>query len=86
MFTPGYDGALAGASTIVAGLMLLVGTADVADFDIGDTTEYVANDWWWWFGLVVGEIIAQFTDVDRRRESLGKPGKAARGRRAPRPP
>ncbi len=65
--------ALAGASTIVAGLMLLFGTVDVADFDIGDTTEYVADDWWWYViygGLVVAGIIAQFTDVDRRRESL----------------
>jgi hypothetical protein len=65
--------ALAGASTIVAGLMLLFGTVDVEDFDIGTTTEYVADDWWWFViygGLVVAGIVAQFTDVDRRRESL----------------
>ncbi len=65
--------ALAGASTVVAGLMLLFGTVDVEDFDIGQTTEYIADDWWWFViygGLVVGGIIAQFTDVDRRRESL----------------
>ena len=65
--------ALAGASTIVAGLMLLVGTVDVEDFDIGDTTEHVADNWWWFVvygGLAVGGIIAQFTDVDRRRETL----------------
>ncbi|HUS41927.1 MAG TPA: DUF4203 domain-containing protein [Ilumatobacteraceae bacterium] len=65
--------ALAGASTMVAGLMLLFGTFDTEDFDIGITTEYVADDWWWFViygGLVVGGIVAQFTDVDRRRESL----------------
>jgi hypothetical protein len=65
--------ALAGASTMVAGLMLLFGTVNVEDFDIGATTEYVADDWWWFViygGLVVAGIIAQFTDVDRRRETL----------------
>jgi hypothetical protein len=65
--------ALAGASTIVAGMMLLVGTFDADDFSVGTTTEFVADDWWWFViygGLVVGGIIAQFTDVDRRSESL----------------
>jgi hypothetical protein len=65
--------ALAGASVIVAALMLFVGTFDTEDFSIGKTTEYVADDWWWFViygGLVVGGMIAQFTDVDRRRESL----------------
>jgi hypothetical protein len=65
--------ALAGASAIVAGLMLFAGTFDADDFSIGATTEYVADDWWWFViygGLVVGGIIAQFTDVDRRRETL----------------
>jgi hypothetical protein len=65
--------ALAGASVIVAGLMLLFGTFDAEDFSIGMTTEYAADDWWWFViygGLVVGGIITQFTDVDRRRESL----------------
>ncbi len=65
--------ALAGASTMVGGLMLLFGVFDVDDFDIGITTEYVGDDWWWFViygGLVVGGIIAQFTDVDRRRDSL----------------
>ena len=65
--------AAAGASAIVAGLMLFAGTFDADDFSIGVTTEYVADDWWWFViygGLVVGGIIAQFTDVDRRRETL----------------
>ena len=65
--------ALAGASTMVGGLMLLFGTVDVNDFDIGVTTQDVADNWWWFVvygGLVVAGIIAQFTDVDRRRETL----------------
>ncbi len=65
--------ALAGASTMVGGLMLLFGTFDTEDFDVGITTEYVADDWWWFViygGLVVGGLIAQFTDVDRRRDTL----------------
>lgn len=65
--------ALAGASTMVGGLMLVFGTVDLEEFDIGVTTENVADNWWWFVlygGLVVGGIIAQFTDVDRRRETL----------------
>jgi hypothetical protein len=65
--------ALAGASVIVGGLMLLFGTFDTEDISIGTTTDYAADDWWWFViygGLVVGGIVAQFTDVDRRRESL----------------
>ena len=65
--------ALAGAGTIVAGLMLVFGTVDLEDFDLGVTTETVADNWWWFVlygGLVVGGIVAQFTDVDRRRQTL----------------
>ncbi len=65
--------ALAGASTMVAGLMLMIGTVDLDDFDLGVTTETVGDSWWWFIlygGLVVGGLVAQFTDVDRRRETL----------------
>jgi hypothetical protein len=65
--------ALAGASTMVGGLMLIFGTVDLDDFDLGVTTETVADSWWWFViygGLVVAGIIAQLTDVDRRRETL----------------
>lgn len=65
--------ALAGASTMVAGLMLIVGTVDLDDFDLGVTTETVGDRWWWFViygGLVVGGMVAQFTEVDRRHETL----------------
>jgi hypothetical protein len=65
--------ALAGASAIVAGLMLVVGVTDVADFDSAQTTTTLADDWWWYaiyLALAVGGVIAQFVDVERRRETL----------------
>jgi hypothetical protein len=65
--------ALAGASTMVGGLMLMFGTVDLDDFDLGTTTENIGDGWWWFVvygGLVVAGMIAQFTDVDRRRETL----------------
>jgi hypothetical protein len=65
--------ALAGASTMVGGFMLMLGTVDLEDFDLRVTTETVADGWWWFVvygGLVVAGVIAQFTDVDRRRETL----------------
>lgn len=61
--------ALAGSSTIVAGLMLVVGAVDLGEFDAASTTEEL-NDWWWyvtWIALVVAGIAVQLTDVDRRR-------------------
>jgi hypothetical protein len=65
--------ALAGASTIVAGLMLMFGVVQLDDFDSALTTEALADDWWWYaiyVALAFGGIVAQFVDVDRRRESL----------------
>jgi hypothetical protein len=72
--------ALAGASTMVGGLMLVVGTVDLEDFDLRVTTETVADGWWWFVvygGLVVAGVIAQFTDVDRRRETLRQAWRAS---------
>ena len=42
-------------------------------FRLAKTTENVADNWWWFVaygGLVVGGMVSQFTDVDRRRETL----------------
>ncbi len=65
--------ALAGSSTMIGGLMLIVGTVDLDDFDIGVTTENVGDSWWWFVAygaLAVAGIAVQLTDVNRRRETL----------------
>jgi len=64
---------LAGAAAMVAGLMLVFGVTDVGDFDSAQTTETLDDDWWWYaiyLGLAIAGMVVQFTDVDRRRESL----------------
>ena len=64
---------MAGASAIVAGLMLVFGVTDVGDFDSAQTTKALADDWWWYaiyLVLAIGGMIAQFLDVERRRETL----------------
>lgn len=65
--------ALAGASTIVNGLMLMFGVVDVDDYDNALTTRHAGDDWWWYaiyLGLAVAGIVSQLADVDRRRASL----------------
>ena len=64
---------LAGASTMVFGMMLVFGVTDLDDIDSAQTTEVLADDWWWYaiYGaLAIAGMLAQFADVDRRRESL----------------
>jgi len=64
---------LAGASTIVFGLMLVFGVVDVSELDSAQTTEVLADDWWWYaiyIVLAIAGMVAQFVDVDRRRDSL----------------
>jgi hypothetical protein len=64
---------MAGASAIVAGLMLLFGVTDVGDFDSAQTTKALADDWWWYaiyLALAISGMIAQFLDVERRRDTL----------------
>jgi len=65
--------ALAGASTIVSGAMLMFGVIDLDDFDSAITTEVLADDWWWYAIFVVlaaAGMIIQYSDVERRRQSL----------------
>jgi len=65
--------ALAGASTMIIGLMLLFNVINVGEFNSGLTTKVLDDDWWWYviFCLLAGGgMIVQFTDTDRRRDSL----------------
>ncbi|MGB0111882.1 MAG: DUF4203 domain-containing protein [Ilumatobacteraceae bacterium] len=65
--------ALAGASAMVSGLMLLFGVYDTGDYSSALTTRFAADDWWWYAiygGLVVAGLVAQFSDVERRNETL----------------
>jgi hypothetical protein len=64
---------LAGASTMVGGLMLIFGVVDLGEFDSAVTTKALADDWWWYaiyIVLAIVGMIAQFADVDRRRDTL----------------
>jgi hypothetical protein len=65
--------ALAGASTMIIGLMLLFNVVDVDEFSSGLTTEVLDDDWWWYviFSVLAGAgMIMQYNDTDRRRDSL----------------
>lgn len=65
--------ALAGASTIVAGLMLLFNAVDVGEFSSGMTTEVLDTAWWWYaaWGVLAGTgMIVQYRDTERRQDSL----------------
>jgi len=65
--------ALAGASAIVGGLMLLFDVYDTDDYSSAVTTEAAADDWWWiaiYAGLVIAGLLAQFSDVARRHDTL----------------
>ncbi len=65
--------ATAGASTMVAGIMLIVGTVNLDDFDNGVTTEHVTDNKWWYvlyLALVIVGIVAQIRSTERMRASL----------------
>ena len=65
--------ALAGATVITSGIMLLVGAVDTDDFDAGVTTESVNDDWWWYaiyVGLAVVGIVTQWTATANRKATL----------------
>lgn len=65
--------ALAGATVVVAGVMLVVGTLDVEDLGTGATTTAMDTSVLWvllYLGLAIAGMVAQFRDTDRRRAGL----------------
>lgn len=74
-------GATAGASAIVAGLMLLFGVLTTADF-ANAATPVVIDDQWWWYLLylilVVMGIMAQMRVIGDIRTSMEKAWAAGR--------
>ena len=66
--------ALGGASAITAGVMLIVGTVNLDDFDNGVTTKDLIQDNPWWYvlyvGLVIAGIVAQIAFAERLERSL----------------
>jgi hypothetical protein len=66
-------GAFAGASTIIAGLLLLVGVIDRQDLASTETSASLALGWWWTVGYVVlaiAGIVAQLRSAEARRGTL----------------
>ncbi len=65
--------ALAGASAITTGIMLLVGAINTDDFNDEAATELANNDWWWYVVFVVLAVyglVAQIRATDRLGRSM----------------
>ena len=66
-------GALAGSTTILAGVMLLTGVLDSPDLAVPGTTQTLELGWWWtaaYLGLAVVGLIVQLRSVEARRGTL----------------
>jgi len=75
--------AMAGASTIIGGAMLLFGVVDLADFTSGATTQRLDDAWWWYaiyVVLVIMGITAQVRTVGRLSASMRQSWREAGGR------
>ena len=75
--------AMAGASTIVAGLMLLVGAVDTGDFENVSATKTLDDDWWWYaiyVVLAIAGVVIQIQRTSQLRASLREQWAASGGR------
>jgi hypothetical protein len=65
--------ALAGASAVTAGLMVLTGAIETQDFTDEAVTAQAGDDWWWYlvYGvLAVAGIVYQMRAMERVRGSM----------------
>jgi len=75
--------AMAGASTIVAGVMLLVGAVETGDFESVATTKVLDDDWWWYaiyVVLAIAGVVIQIQRTAQLRASLREQWAASGGR------
>ena len=64
---------IAGAISVVGGLMLLFGSLNTADFSRGDFTDTVSNNFLWWLlfvVLVIGGVVIQIRQRAIMRQSV----------------
>ena len=76
--------ALAGASAVTTGVMVLVGAIGTDEFTEDAVTARASDDWWWYvlyFGLAVVGILYQARAMERMRGSM-RDDWDSRGRRA----
>ncbi len=74
--------ALAGASAVTTGVMLLAGTLDASDLDTRTVTDQASHGWWWYaiyLALAVAGIVVQLRAAEQRRASVREAWAARRG-------
>ena len=65
--------ALAGATAVCGGLMLLTNTLDTADFTVAATVERIGDDWWWYviyLAVALAGIVVQARKAERLTASM----------------
>ena len=75
--------ALAGASAVITGAMLLFGAVETADFTQSSITAELDDDWWWYVSylvLAVAGLVAQFQSIASIRSSMRDDWAAAGGK------
>ncbi len=75
--------ALAGASAVVTGAMLLFGAVNTADFTQASITKELDDDWWWYVSylvIAVAGLVAQLQTISSMRTSMRDDWAAAGGK------